>query len=66
MPSINDHLKAEGKLPILWFAIVLAVALFTILVAPWIEKQLAIDRCLDSGGSYDYESNTYLGPRNDS
>lgn len=37
-------------------ALLLVAVLATALLAPWLLEQLAIDRCLDAGGAFDYRN----------
>jgi hypothetical protein len=57
MASINSHFKVEGWLMVLVLLVPLLVGLVVLVAAPYISTQLAVDKCLDSGGSYNYETN---------
>jgi len=48
------------------FAAALAISMYILdLVAPWLQTQIEIDRCLDAGGRYDAENHSCEGARDD-
>lgn len=50
--GISGHLRREAKIMI-WFVVtVLLVGIATVVVVPRIKEFLGVDRCLDSGGSF--------------
>jgi hypothetical protein len=65
MHSINRLFKVEGWLPVAIFLTVLGIGLVAAFVAPLVLSYLDVDRCLDAGGAYNYESNhcVYRDPR---
>jgi hypothetical protein len=57
MFGIGDHFSTEAKLMLAVLLVPLAVGLAVALVWPNIDTWLAVDRCLDAGGKYDYAAN---------
>lgn len=55
MSSINNLLRNETKVMLLVFLLPLVAGMAAVILIPCIKEQLAIDRCLDRGGSYDYK-----------
>ena len=57
----SGQFEFEAKL-MFWGALIfIGLALLVGLVLPWILEQLAIDRCLDAGGGYDYQQRICSG-----
>ena len=64
MFGINHHFGTEAKLMLAALLVPLAVGLAVAVVWPKIDAWLAVDRCLDAGGKYDYAANAcVLGDR---
>ena len=61
MFSINGHFKFEGWLMLALFLAPFAIGLLAAFVVPYVLTQVAVDRCLDSGGSYNYETELCVG-----
>lgn len=61
MPSINSHFSREAKIMIGLLVVPLVVGLIVSIFAPSIMHQLDVDRCLDSGGKFDYDNSTCIG-----
>ena len=57
MFGINHHFGTEAKLMLAALLVPLAVGLAVAVVWPKIDARLAVDRCLDAGGTYDYAAN---------
>lgn len=55
--SINQHFQWEARL-----ILIVAIGPFVVAVVVWaviaMRTWLAVDRCLDSGGAYDYANET--------
>jgi hypothetical protein len=58
MASINRHFKIESWLMVALFLVPVIFALIAAILVPYIRGQIAIDRCLDAGGSYNYKTDT--------
>lgn len=43
--------------------IVTVTVVLALTSGPWVARQVAIDRCLDNGGRFDYEANECSGTR---
>ena len=56
MPSINRLFKLEGWLPFAVLLGMLALGLIAAFVLPSVLQFLEVDRCLDEGGKYNYET----------
>lgn len=55
--GISSHLRREAKIMI-WFVIaVLLVGIVALVVAPRVKEFWEVDRCLDSGGSFNRKTN---------
>jgi hypothetical protein len=58
---LKNFLKNEAKF-MLWSAgAFVAVAIIAAILIPVLSRHLAIDRCLDAGGSYDYTTGKCIG-----
>ena len=56
MASINRHFKLEGWLMVAAIALPLVLGIAAAVLVPFVRTQIAVDRCLDSGGKYNYET----------
>jgi hypothetical protein len=54
--SINTHFKRESKIMFLLFAAPFIMGVIVIIYYSLFAGNPKIDRCLDSGGSFNYES----------
>ena len=54
--SINDHFKRESKIMIWLFIIPFIIGFIIMLIYPYFSHEIKIDSCLDSGGSFNYET----------
>jgi hypothetical protein len=59
--SMNRHFKLESALMVAAFVIPIVLGVVAAIVVPYIRTQVAIDRCLDAGGSYDYKIQLCVG-----
>ncbi len=55
-PDINRHFKREAKIMIGIFFAIVVLGLVMGLIGPYVLTFFDVDRCLDGGGSFDYES----------
>lgn len=55
LSAINSLLKNEVKVMLLAFLVPLVVGIVAAIIVPHIKSQVAIDRYLDRGGSYNHE-----------
>jgi hypothetical protein len=60
---ISAHPNSGYRLIIWVLLAIVGVAFFAGVAAPWLKHQQDIDRCLDAGGAYDYESEVCVGAR---
>lgn len=58
----NRTFRTEGWLVPLIIGVPLLVGLAVALGWPLIERFIVVDRCLDSGGKYDYDKEACIGP----
>jgi len=54
--------KKEAKLMILLPLLVILVGILAGIVVPYVLRQIEIDKCLDAGGSFDYQTKSCLFP----
>jgi hypothetical protein len=53
-----NHFEREAKIMAWFLPALILLALIGGLLLPWLMEQMAIDRCLDSGGAFNYEIRT--------
>jgi hypothetical protein len=58
-----NHFGREAKITAWIFSIFILLALIGGFFVPWLLKQAAIDKCLDSGGAVDYETRACIYTR---
>lgn len=54
--KINKHFKRETKLMVGLALFPIVSGILLSLIVPWILTSKKVDSCLDSGGSYNYET----------
>ena len=59
--GVSGHFSREAKLMLGLVLVVVVLGLSMAVVWPRISMFLAVDRCLDSGGSFNYNSNQCEG-----
>jgi hypothetical protein len=57
------HFELKAKILVRGFLVFIGLILVAGFVVPWLLEQVAIDRCLDAGGRFDYQSNICAGVR---
>jgi len=57
IPGSKSHFVREAKLMLLFPFILILLGIIASLLVPKIMQQIEIDRCLDSGGKFDYSTN---------
>lgn len=57
MLKMSNHFSREAKLMLVFPIILIALGILIAIVGPWLHRQVDMDRCLDSGGRYEYEAN---------
>jgi hypothetical protein len=62
---MSDHFRSEARRMLATPFILAALALLGAMILPWLLRQLSIDRCLDRGGSFNYETGTCEGLADD-
>ena len=55
------HFKFEAKLMVWGLLVFIGLTIIASMILPWFMEQVAIDRCLDAGGSYNYQSDVCKG-----
>jgi hypothetical protein len=61
--GISGHFRREARIMAGFFVILVAVGFLAAWLAPRIQQYVAVDRCLDAGGSYNYRTKTCEGAR---
>lgn len=61
--GISSHFSRKAKIMVGLLLSVVLLGLLAAIVAPRITHFFAVDRCLDSGGSFNYNSNQCEGAR---
>jgi len=54
--GISHHFRRESKIMVGLFITVIFLGIFAAIVVPRLMFHLEVDRCLDLGGSYNYEA----------
>ncbi len=60
---MSGHFRREAKIMAGLFVAVVTVGLLIGLLVPYVRQWLVIDRCLDAGGSYNYQTRVCEGAR---
>lgn len=60
IPESKNHFVREAKLMLLFPLLLILLGIIAGLLVPIVMKQVEIDRCLDSGGKFDYNTNQCL------
>ncbi len=55
-PGISSHFRREAKIMAGIFVLIVALAVLAAWLVPILKHHIAIDRCLDSGGSFNYKT----------
>ncbi|MDD4930065.1 MAG: hypothetical protein PHP85_12435 [Gallionella sp.] len=61
--GISHHFRREAKLMMGIFLFVLLLGLLVAVFAPKITQFIAVDKCLDAGGKFDYKEKVCVGAR---
>lgn len=54
--SISYHFEREAKIMVGLFLAMIVVLFFAEMIGPWVLRQIDIDRCFDSGGTFDHKN----------
>jgi hypothetical protein len=63
MPSINKHFVREARIMIGLLAVPIILGIIVAFVVPFLLHQIDIDKCLDSGGKFEYGKKQCIGKR---
>ena len=63
MGGMSGHFRREAKIMVGFFVSIVAVGLLIGLLMPRIRLWVAVDRCLDAGGAYNYQARVCEGAR---
>jgi hypothetical protein len=63
---MSGHFRREAKIMAGFIVGLVVIGLLVGLLAPLIVQWLAVDRCLDAGGRYNYETRVCEGARTNS
>lgn len=58
--GISNHFRREARIMAGMLLVLLLLGLIASFVGPYLIRYIEVDRCLDSGGKYDYEKNCCL------
>lgn len=61
MQSINKHFSREVKIMIGIFMAPIIIGVIAAFIVPYVLGQVEIDKCLDSGGKFEYQNNRCIG-----
>jgi hypothetical protein len=61
--GMSGHFRRQARIMVRLIIGVIGIGLLVALLAPRIGQWLAVDRCLDSGGSYNYQARVCEGAR---
>ena len=61
--GISGHFRREARIMIGFFVALVGMSLILGLRGPRVARWLPVDRCLDAGGSYNYQSRICEGVR---
>jgi hypothetical protein len=61
--KIKDHFRSEARRMVATPFVLAALGLLAAITVPWLIRQLSVDRCLDAGGRFNYETRTCEGAR---
>jgi hypothetical protein len=61
MQSINKHFSREVKIMIGIFMVPIIIGVIAAFIIPCVLHQVEIDKCLDSGGKFEYQKNRCIG-----
>ena len=64
--GLSGHFRREAKIMAAFIVGLVLVGLLVGVLAPRIAQSLAVDRCLDAGGRYNYQLRVCEGARTDS
>ena len=60
MLKTSDHFSREAKLMLIFPILLIGIGLLVAIFGPWLREQRDVDRCLDAGGKYQYETKSCL------
>lgn len=63
MQSINKHFVREAQIMIGLLVVPIVIGIIAALVVPFLLHQIDIDKCLDSGGKFEYGKKQCIGKR---
>lgn len=61
MLKMSQHFTREARLMLLLPVLLITIGILVATAAPWLKRQVDVDRCLDAGGKYEYQANTCIG-----
>lgn len=61
--GMSGHFHREARIMVALIIGVIGIGLLVALLAPRLMEWLAVDRCLDAGGSYNYQARVCEGAR---
>lgn len=61
MQSINKHFSREVKIMIGIFMVPIIIGVIAAYIVPFLLHQVEIDKCLDSGGKFEYQHSRCIG-----